>query len=60
MKKMYSKYRLQEHRCEILGFSTENPRGENTFAPKCTFINFREEKEMLPELEMDNLAIPLF
>ena len=35
-KKVYSNYRLQEHRCEIFGFSSKNPRGENTFAPKCT------------------------
>ena len=35
-KKVYFNYRLQKHRCEILGFSTKNPRGENTFAPKCS------------------------
>ena len=34
-KKVYFNYRLQKHRCEILGFSTKNPSGENTFAPKC-------------------------
>ena len=29
---------LQKYGCEILGFSTKNPRGENTFAPKRTLL----------------------
>ena len=37
--KMYFNYRLQKHRYEILGFSTKNPRGVNTFKPKCIYRN---------------------
>ena len=36
-KKVYFNNRFQEHRYDILGFSTKNPRGENTFATKCNF-----------------------
>ena len=37
-KKVYFNHRLQKHRRVIFGFSTKKPRGENTFAPKCTLL----------------------
>ena len=39
-KKLYFNYRLQEHRCEILGFSTKNPRCMVISVPKCTLMKF--------------------
>ena len=36
-KKVYFNSRLQEHRCEMLGFSTKNPKSSKIPAAKCKY-----------------------
>ena len=49
---MYFNYRLQKHRCEILGFSTKNPRGVNTFKHKCTCTSYFDDVSGLVFVKM--------